>query len=110
MKRSSLSGSTTLTLPASGSTVTHTVSHNLGYVPFFIVGSHINDSSTIWSGNMVHKYRQTSAFPGDVPVQLSYWCTDTTLTINLRNGTGSGDQQGGLRTVYWIIYLDYENA
>lgn len=110
MKRSTFTGSADLTLAAATDPVTQTVTHNLGYVPFFIVGCEMVDTSTVWSGNYVYEFTLSSAAPTNIPVQLDYWCTDTTLTINLINGQGTGDQQGEIRTVYWIIYLDYENA
>lgn len=110
MKRSEFVGNTDLTLPVAGDIVTHTVTHDLGYVPFFIVGAEQVDNTTIWSGNYVNAYTLTSGSPGDLPVQLNYWSTDTALTIELTNGIGTGDQEGEIRTVYWVIYLDYQNA
>lgn len=108
MKRSEFCGSEPLILPSSGLTVTKTVSHNLGYIPFLQVGANLDDDSIIWSNNQVYEYTQTSLTGVDPPVQLSYWFTDTDLTINLINGTG-GLAQSGSRTVYWVIYLDYSS-
>jgi hypothetical protein len=105
-KDSSISGTTSITLGGSGATTTHTVTHNLGYIPFFTVGAELVGTGTIWSNNYVHTFTQSSTF-GDTPVQLDYWCTSTTLTIEIRNGTGSG-QQSGSRQIYWNIYIDYE--
>lgn len=105
MKRG-FSGSQEITLPAgSGAVLSTDIEHNLGYIPFFIVGAHLNDDTTIWSSNRVHQGTKSSAF-GDTPVQLNYWCTDTTLTIYITNGTGV-EEQSGTRTLYWAIYLDY---
>ncbi len=105
MKRT-ISGSTDVTLASAGTAVTHTVTHNLGYVPFFIVGAELNDTSTIWSNNRVHEYTRTSLSGVDGPVQLEYWCDDVDLTIRIVNGGGALAQSGD-RTIYWIIYLDY---
>lgn len=109
MKRSEFTGSIGLTLGSAGATTTHTVTHNLGYVPFFVVGANLNDTSTIWSNNRVHELTQTSLTGNDVPVQLQYWITTTTLTIGIVNGDGSLAQVG-TRTVFWAIYLDYGNV
>lgn len=106
MKRSEFTGSTSVTLGAAGATTTHTVTHSLGYIPFFIVGANLNDTSTIWSNNRVHEYTQSSNSGGARPVQLFAWINDTDLTIEVINGTGGLEQSGG-RTVYWSIYLDY---
>lgn len=101
-----LTGSQPLTLGAAGSTVTHTVAHNLGYIPFFVVGAELSDVGTIWSNNEVHVYTDTNLTGNDLPVQLDYWCTTSELTIQIRNGDGSLAESGD-RTVYWVIYLDY---
>jgi hypothetical protein len=107
-KGSDTSGTTSITLGGSGATTTHTVTHNLGYIPFFIVGAELPSTGTIWSNNYVHEFTQSSGTPPNTPVQLDFWCTSTTLTIEIRNGTGTG-QQSGSRQIYWNIYLDYEN-
>lgn len=106
MKRSEFVGSASLTLGGAGAVSTHTVNHNLGYVPFFIVGANLNNTTTIWSGTRVHYATQSSAF-ADQDIELEYWCTTTDLTIRIRNGDGSFAQAGS-RTVYWVIYLDYQ--
>lgn len=103
---SSLVGSTALTLPASGLSVSHTVTHNLGYVPFFIAGAELQDTSIIWSNNYVHEYTESISASPNFPVTFGYWCSATELTIEITNGGGTGVQTGS-RDVWWIIYLDY---
>lgn len=110
LKRSDFVGSQDLTLGGAGAVTTHTVTHNLGYIPFFIVGANINSDTAIWSNNRVWEYTLSSnSATGNDPVQLQYWCTTTTLTIRIVNGLGTGTQ-AGTRTVCWAIYLDYSNA
>lgn len=110
MKRSEFTGSADLVLGTDNEVTTYTVTHDLGFVPFFIVGAEQNDSSTIWSGNRVHEYTKTGGFSANVPVELEYWCDETDLTIRIVNGRGTGSQAGQTRTVYWIIYLDYGSS
>jgi len=100
------SGSTTLTLGAAGAVTSHTVNHNLGYVPFFIVGAQLQTTRILWSNDYVHAYTQSVSASPDYPVALEFWCTTTQLTIRLRNGAGTGEQSGS-REVYWNIYKDY---
>ena len=106
LKRSEFVGSTNLTLPGAGLYVSHSVTHALGYVPFFIVGAELQDGDIVWSNDYVHELTQSSSAALDPPVTFNYWCTSSTLTIELKNGEGSGEQSGD-RTVYWAIYLDY---
>lgn len=110
MKRSEFVGNAELTLGSAGSTVTQTVTHGLGYIPLFIVGAELIDSTTIWSGNRVYEFTLSSLFGPPLDVQLTYWCTENTLTINLTNGDGANDHAGQTCTVYWVIYVDDENV
>lgn len=106
LKRSSLSDTASLTLPAFGSSVTTTVDHNLNYIPFFDVFADIDGDGIIWSGgDKVTKYTESSLGTNPESPRLSVWTTTTTLTITLTNNTSP--TATGTRSVYWIIYLDY---
>lgn len=109
LKRSDFCGSTALTLPAYGSTVTYTILHNLGYVPFFEVYAELDAAGTIWNGGKVSANTDQSALSGSAndPTypQLKAWSDTTTLTITLDNTTTP--TATGTRTVYWLIYKDY---
>ena len=107
LKRSEFVGNDTVTLGGAGAVSTVTVSHNLGYIPFFSVGAELTDTSTIWSNTRVHELTNSSS-GGDAFIELQYWCTSTTLTIRIVNGTGANVESGN-RDVYWAIYLDYES-
>lgn len=109
MKRDSNSGTTTLTLPAYGNTVTHTVTHNLGYVPFFQVMSDQDASGNIWSAEKINLYTETSLTGVDPPTPaLTSWATTTTLVINFTNLTDP--VATGTRDIWWLIYVDYGNV
>lgn len=101
-----LCGSQALTLPAHGLTVSHTVNHNLGYIPFFEVSVDFDNDGVIWAGEKIDTYAESS-LSGVEPTSpaLKYWITTTTLTITLDNTTTP--TATGTRTVYWVIYLDY---
>jgi hypothetical protein len=99
-------GSQTVTLGGAGATSTVNVAHNLGYVPFFVVGANLTNTTTIWSNDRVEQYTQTSLSGVDLDIRLRFWSTTNTLTIQIRNGDGALAQSGN-RTVYWAIYLDY---
>jgi hypothetical protein len=105
-KDTDISGSTNISLGGSGANTTHTVTHNLGYIPFITVGANLNNTTDIWSNNRVNELTDSSG-GGDQPVRLAYWYNDTELEIQITNGTGAL-QQSGLRTIYWNIYRDYE--
>jgi hypothetical protein len=98
------SGSGSLTLGGSLTTVSYTVDHNLGYIPFVVVGAELS-ASTIWSSNRPYTFTRSSAAGFDHEVQLSYYVTTTTLTVSIRNGSGANIQSGA-KSVYWGIYLD----
>lgn len=108
MKRSvDFTGSTTLTLPSFGNTVSTTVTHNLGYVPQFDVFIDIDNDGTIWSSEKVESLTDSSLVPGVDPTvpKVSYWSTTTALTISIDNTTSP--TYSGSVVVYWIVYLDY---
>lgn len=106
MKRSELCGSASLTLDAGGGTVTQTIPHNLGYIPFFEVYCDQNGNGIIWSQQKINLYTETSLFATLPDPQVTAWSTTDILTINLSNpNLDSGD-----RTVYWLIYLDWGNV
>ena len=107
MKRSTTySGSTTVTLQSHGSTVSHTVTHNLGYVPVFSIFIDVDNDGTIWSGEKLDQYTDTS-LSGVEPATpyVDSWSTTTALTISIDNSTTP--TATGTRTVYWVIYVDY---
>jgi len=99
------SGSQDLTLGGSNSVVTHTVTHNLGYIPDVYIGAELEDNSVIWASRRVYSGLNAS-IGSDYPLSVQYWVDTTTLTIRLQNGVGSLVQSGN-RTVYWGIYYDY---
>lgn len=103
-----LQGSTTLTLPALNSSVTHTVDHDLGYIPSdFEV--HITDSSgVLWAGEKVEAKTDTSlggtsAYTVEPP--FTCWVTTTQLIMRFDNYTSP--TATGTREVHWLIYIDY---
>jgi hypothetical protein len=107
LKRSpDLEGNTLLTLPSVGNSVTHTVTHDLGYIPFFHLGIDTNNDGIVWANDIVSEYSETSltGIESLIPdPELFYWVTTTTLTIGLINHPGDA----GTRSIYWAIYLDY---
>lgn len=106
MKQSTeFSGDTTLTLPSAGNAVTHTVTHNLGYIPYFDVFVDFDNDGIIWAGEKVDEYTETSRAVSSTVPTLSYWSTTTTLTMRLLNDTSP--TATGTRKIYWLIYLDY---
>lgn len=100
-------GTTTVTLPSYGNTVTHTVTHNLGYIPQFDISLDIDNDGTIWSSEKVETYTDSSLFPGVDPTvpKVDYWSTTTTLTIRVDNTTTP--TYSGSVVLYWVIYIDY---
>ena len=110
LKRDALSGSTALTLPAYGGNVSATITHNLGYIPFFQVLCDFNNDGKIWSAIKINDHTGTSkSGPPDPPEpSLRAWATTTTLVIRLDNNTNP--TATGTRTVYYVIYRDYGNA
>ena len=99
-------GSASLTLGAYGTTVTQTITHNLGYIPFFQVFVDQDNSGNVWSATKINQYTETSLSGVDPPdPALVTWATTTTLVINLINNTSP--TATGTRTVWWVIYKDY---
>lgn len=108
MKRSSISGSTPITLGSDGTETSYTVHHGLGYIPIIHVSYDASGNGIIWSGDKVNLYTDSSAgglFAADP--QLLYWVDTQDLTIEVVNNTDP--VATGTRTIYWIIYLDYGN-
>jgi hypothetical protein len=108
LKRDSSTGSTTLSAPSSvGSwgtkVVSHTVNHNLGYIPMVRVYYTPRTDGQI--------YPATGDRVGGTGLGLSspeVFClwelSTTTLTIYLE--CNSFDSPTGTRDVYWVIYKD----
>lgn len=111
LKRSTFCGSTVLGLPAGGSSVTYTITHNLGYIPFFEVYGELDTAGTIWAGGKVSENTDQNMLSGsgvsETYPQLDAWSDTTALTIRLTNDTSP--VATGNRTVYWVIYKDYGN-
>lgn len=106
MKRSSSdTGTSALTLPGAGLSVTLLVTHNLGYIPFFDAFADLDNDGIIWAGEKIDKYTETSGFGSDVAPKLDYWSTTTVLTIRLDNTTTP--TATGTRDVWFVTYLDY---
>lgn len=106
MKRDISGGTTTVTLPSYGSTVTYTVTHNLGYIPFYQVSIEQDATGKIWFPNRLDKYTDTSLGGNDpADPRLDVWITTTTLVITLTNSTNP--TATGTRVLYWLIYKDY---
>lgn len=105
MKRSGFVGSTPLTLPGYGLSVSIPINHNLGYIPDIEVSSEIDNTSTIWAPNKLDIWTESSLSSDTTDPTLTWWTTTTTLTIRIDNFTSP--TATGTRIVYWIIYLDY---
>lgn len=107
---SGLVGTTLVTLPTSGNAVTHTVTHNLGFVPDVFVASIPDNDGVIWSNEKVHALTGSSAAFGAAQVEqviVSHWVTTTQLGIVVRNMTTTA--AGQQRRIYWVIYRDYSS-
>lgn len=109
MKRSEFCGSATLTLPSYGNTVSQTITHNLGFIPFYTVCAQIDTTDAIWTDGKVSALTDQAYLSGlgadPTYPQLDSWITTTQLVIqftNLTDPVATGD-----RTVYWLIYKDY---
>lgn len=105
MKRSEFCGSVIIQPISLGASATHTITHNLGYIPFYQVAVDMDDDGTIWT-DKISEYTGTSltgyddAFP-----KLEHWITSTELTITLTEDSVAASTSE--HTLYWLIYLDY---
>ena len=106
MKRDASSGESILTL--SSGTVTTNIAHNLNFIPQYDVYADLNNDGTIWAGEQIGIYTDTSLFANPNELGLSSSITTTTLTITLQSY--SSPLASGNRTVYYIIYKDYGNV
>lgn len=106
LKRDETTGSTSITL-ASNNTVTYTVTHGLGYIPFVEVHAELDRDQIVWAGDKIDLYTETSLTGITQPnPKLRYWVTTSTLVISIQNdGTNTSPVQ-----VYWLIYKDYKSA
>ena len=110
MKRiSAFTSSATVTLGAHGAVNTQTVSHVLGYIPYFEVFAEVDGDGVIWAGEKIDQYTESS-LGGVEPASpiLDYWSSTTALTIRLDNTTTP--TATGTRTLYWVVYIDYGNV
>lgn len=105
LKRSEFCGTTDLN---TASATSYSVTHNLGYVPFFQVYAELDEADTIWAGGKVSTYTDQTFLSGlgtpPTYIEIRGWSTTTTLTINLTNTSGQ------TVPIYWLIYLDYSDA
>src|SRR3990167_9755668 len=86
LKRDTTVGTTLLTLGGSGTTVTHTVTHNLGYIPFYEVFTEIDNVNIIWNNTKIYYSTDTSSGGGlESSPALTSWVTTTDLVIKLTN-------------------------
>lgn len=113
LKRSEFCGQTTLTLGGYGTVNTTTINHNLGYVPLFDVYCEFDTDAAIVAGgekvNSLTGQAELSGLASDPPYPyLRAWATTTQLVIRLENYTSP--TATGTRELYWLIYLDYNNA
>lgn len=106
MKRSDTYGVVPITFGSSGVDTSVSVTHGLGYDPFFIVGCDLFNDGIIWSSGYVDEYTESSSANPNQISSFHYWCDDNILTMNLRNGSGSGVQSGA-RDFYYGVYIDY---
>lgn len=106
MKRSDFCGNDTVTLGGFGTFASKVVTHGLDYIPFFEVAADIDNDGTIWAGNKVHEYTETSLSGFSLPYpELDYWIDEAYLTVGIRNE--STPTSSGSRRLWWLIYLDY---
>lgn len=107
LKRSEFVSETSIALGSGGANADVTITHGLGYVPFFIVGVDIDNDGVIWSNDKVNENTETSRFFFSSEPTVSSWATTTGLTINILNSTVPA--QTGSRKVYYGVYLDYSS-
>lgn len=105
MKRSNFSSNTSITLGAYGAVSSFVITHNLGYIPFYQAVCDIDNNGTLWTPYELDQYIDTSAGVDPAVPDFTSWVTTTTLTLNLTNLTSP--VATGSRTIYWIIYKDY---
>lgn len=102
-KSPTLSGKATVAV--SGATASYTVTHNLGYVPFWEVATDVTNNGTLWMDEDIDIYTETSltgvnkTFP-----YIDSWSDTTTLTIYITNSTATTNWT---IPISWAIYLDY---
>ena len=105
MKRDISSGTSTMTLGALNAVTATTITHNLGYIPFFQVFCDQDNTGKIWSANKINRLTRSSSGSSPADPYLTSWATTTTLVINLHNATSP--LATGNRTIYYLIYKDY---
>lgn len=109
MKRDSSVGSAAMTIGGAGVTVTKTIAHNLGYIPFYEIYTEIDNAGIVWNNTKIYSVTDTSSGASQPPdADVTSWIDTANLTINLVNN--SSPNATGSRTVYWLIYRDYGNV
>lgn len=107
LKRSEFVGEESVTLGGAGSSTSFVeITHNLGYVPFFVAGATLQNDSIIWSNEYVHPRTRSSLTGGAQPVNYEYWADENKMVVIIINGLSGGEQSGN-RRIFWSIYLDY---
>lgn len=107
LKRDASTGSTVISAPATatgyGSFFTsHTVNHNLGYIPIVRVYYEPIDNGEIYPA-CGSRIAGTTTGLGANPTMCFYELTTTQLIIRLESNTS----KTGTRSIYWIIYKDF---
>lgn len=108
LKRDTSTGSTSIAAPSSmapyGAYVsTHTVAHNLGYIP--LVRVFFENSATDGKVYPAGGNRIATVYPGLTASDCYclYDLDENNLTISLE----AGYAKTGMRTIYWVIYKDF---
>lgn len=104
MKRSEFSDVAVVNVPATF--YSFSVTHNLGYIPFYEVYAEL-DSGTIWTNGKVSDVSYTGILHGSAGTQpfidIATWSTTNTLTVYLYNFPAVATTV----PVYYTIYKDY---
>lgn len=105
MKQDPSSGSITIQLGVlSPDVTTISISHNLGYIPFYQVLSELDQTNTIWIPDVITSTTNSSAFFTPTYPLIDHWIDTINLTIQLDNSSSANT---GNIIVYWLIYKDY---
>lgn len=106
-----MSGTVTISMPASGGANTATITHNLGYQPRYIVSGYTAANSYLWTnGEIISRLSDQAILSGlgtgpQYPT-IEHWVTNTQLVIRMHNDTDPASS--GSRQFVYTIYLDYK--